>query len=95
MTGNRQTIDANLVATVRELLARTPAKLRLECGHQIERFLQFACYTTPNAEKYASTPAMSSSGQLPIISHRPARYSTVRLQLSLPSSLLPNRTVSR
>ena len=26
MTGNRQTIDANPVATVRVLLARTPAK---------------------------------------------------------------------
>lgn len=40
MTGNRQTIDANPVATVRELLARTPAKQEgLATDRKVEEFL--------------------------------------------------------
>jgi chromosome segregation ATPase len=40
MTGNRQTIDANPVATVRELLARTPAKQEGRAtDRKVEEFL--------------------------------------------------------
>jgi hypothetical protein len=40
MTGNRQTIDANPVATVRELLARAPSKPSGRAGdREVEEFL--------------------------------------------------------
>jgi phage shock protein A len=76
MTGNRQTIDANPVATVRELLARTPAKQEGRAtDRKVEEFL-----TAKPAKPEAVETTIESVRHLGDRTHHAAMPGSVRQQ---------------